>query len=209
MNDQFARSEASESSAEAPADAAMADAAGGKISKSGERTGFARWLLELVGMVALAFALSLVIRSFVVQPFVVPSGSLEPTINIGDRVLVNKFVYRFGDPQRGDIVVFPDPAGKMPALIKRIVAVGGDTVDIRGGKLVLNGVPKNEPYVNGKLTEPGTVPMPLTIPQGSVFLMGDNRTNSGDARFFGPQPASGIQGKAFCVYWPIGEIRGL
>jgi signal peptidase I len=209
MTDELPRREATEPPAEATAETLAAETAGMDASDTAERTGFVRWLLELAAMVGLAFLLSMVIRTYVVQPFVVPSGSLEPTINIGDRVLVNKFVYRFGAPQRGDIVVFPDPAGKMPALIKRIVAVGGDTVDIKEGRLVLNGTPQNEPYVNGKPTEPGTVPMPLTVPNDSVFLMGDNRTNSGDARFFGPQPAAGIQGRAFCVYWPISEIRGL
>jgi signal peptidase I len=174
-----------------------------------ESAGFLRWLVEVVVMVGLAFVLAFGIKTWIVQPFIVPSGSLEPTIQIGDRVLVNKFVYRFGTPQRGDIVVFPDPAGRLPALIKRVVAVGGDKVDIRDGRLWLNGVALNEPYVHGKPTEPGTVPMPITIPKGYVFLMGDNRPNSGDARFFGPQPASAVEGKAFCVYWPLSGIKGL
>jgi signal peptidase I len=174
-----------------------------------EDTGFARWLLELVAMVAAAFVLALVIKTFVVQPFVVPSGSLEPTIQIGDRVLVNKFIYRFRSPRRGEIVVFADPYHKLPALIKRVVAVGGDTVDIRDGKLWLNGVAQNEPYTHGKPTQPGTVPMPLQVPKGYVFLMGDNRTNSGDARYFGPQPVSVVEGQAFCVYWPLTGIRAL
>jgi signal peptidase I len=174
-----------------------------------EESGFGRWLLELVAMIALAFVLALAIKTWVVQPFVVPSGSLEPTINIGERVLVNKFIYRFRSPRRGEIVVFSDPYGKLPALIKRVVAVGGDTVDIRDNKLWINGKAQDEPYVHGKPTELGTVAMPLTVPQGSVFLMGDNRTNSGDARFFGPQPVSHVEGEAFCIYWPIPGIRPL
>ncbi len=174
-----------------------------------DQGGFGRWLFEVVGLVAMAFALSLVIRTFVVQPFVVPSPSLDPTIRVWDRVLVNKFVYRFSSPHRGDIVVFADPNHKLPALIKRVVAVGGDTVDISDGKLVLNGRAQDEPYVHGKPTELGTWRMPITIPSGYVFLMGDNRTNSGDARYFGPQPLSVIEGKAFAVYWPIAEIHGL
>jgi signal peptidase I len=174
-----------------------------------EEGGFGRGVLEVVTLVAVAFALSLVIRTFVVQPFMVPSPSLDPTIRVGDRVLVNKFVYRFTVPHRGDIVVFADPNHKLPALIKRVVAVGGDQVDFRDGHLVLNGREVDEPYVHGKPTWPGTVPVPLTVPRGDVFLMGDNRTNSGDARWFGPQPVSVIEGKAFAVYWPVAEIHGL
>jgi signal peptidase I len=172
-------------------------------------TGFGRWLLELVAMVTLAFVLALAIKTWVVQPFIVPSGSLEPTIMVGDRVLVNKFIYRFRQPGRGEIVVFSDPAGKLPALIKRVVAVGGDTVDIKDGKLWLNGHALDEPYIHGKPTIPGTVAMPVTIPKGYVFLMGDNRTNSGDARYFGPQPITHIEGEAFCTYWPISGIKRL
>lgn len=172
-------------------------------------TGFVRWMLELVAMVALAFGLALAIKTWIVQPFVVPSGSLEPTIQVGDRVLVNKFVYRFRTPQRGEIVVFSDPYGKLPALIKRVVAVGGDTIDIKDGHLWINGKEQIEPYVHGQPTMLGTVRMPLTIPSGDVFLMGDNRTNSADARWFGPQPLSRVEGEAFCVYWPITGMRPL
>jgi signal peptidase I len=160
-------------------------------------------------MVATAFVLALAIKTWVVQPFIVPSGSLEPTIQVGERILVNKFIYRFHSPNRGDIVVFADPYGKLPALVKRVVAVGGDEVDIHDGKLWINGKEQDEPYTHGKPTEPGTVPMPLKVPAGYVFLMGDNRTNSGDARFFGPQPITKVEGEAFCIYWPLGGIRGL
>lgn len=179
------------------------------MTESHEDQGFGRWLLEIVVMVALAFALAMVIKTWIVQPFLVPSPSLEPTIMTNDRVLVNKFIYRFTSPARGDIVVFPDPSNRLPALIKRIVAVGGDTVDIKDGKLWLNGKPQDEPYTHGKPTLKGTVPMPLTVPPGYVFLMGDNRTDSQDARYFGPQPATVIEGKAFLVYWPPSRVGGL
>lgn len=171
----------------------------------------AAWVLELVAMVGMAFALALAIKAWVVQPFIVPSPSLEPTIMTGDRVLVNKFVYRFHTPRRGDIVVFSNPNYDpvVKTLVKRVIAVGGDEIDIRGGKVWLNGKPLDEPYVHGKPTEPGTVKMPLKVPQGDVFLMGDNRTNSGDARYFGPQPVTRIEGEAFCIYWPLSGIRSL
>lgn len=172
-------------------------------------SGFVGFVTELVVMLVAAAILAFGIKTFIVQPFVVPSGSLEPTVMTNDRVLVNKFVYRFESPQRGDIVVFSDPYHKLPALLKRVVAVGGDTVDIKDGHLWLNGKELIEPYVHGKPTEPGTVPMPLKVPVGDVFLMGDNRPVSEDARFFGPQPISHIEGKAFAIYWPLAQIRGL
>lgn len=171
----------------------------------------AAWVLEMVAMIALAFGLALVIKTWVVQPYVVPSPSLEPTIKVGERVLVNKFVYRFGAPQRGDIVVFSNPNYDpvVKTLIKRVVAVGGDTIDIKDQKVWLNGKQLVEPYTHGQPTNLGSVKMPLTVPEGDVFLMGDNRTNSGDARWFGPQPVTRVQGKAFAVYWPFTSIRGL
>ncbi len=174
-------------------------------------TGIGRWMLELVAMVGLAFVLALAIKTWVVQPFIIPSGSMIPTLEINDRVLVNKFIYRFRTPERGDIVVFSNPQYDpvVKTLIKRVVAVGGDTVDIKDDKLWINGKPMNEPYVHGKPTQLGTVPMPVTIPEGYVFLMGDNRTNSGDARFFGPQPVSHVEGEAFCIYWPLSGIKAL
>lgn len=174
-----------------------------------EETGLLRWLFELVSMLVLAFALAFAIKTWVVQPFIIPSGSMIPTLGINDRVLVNKFIYRFRAPQRGEIVVFADPYGKLPALIKRVVAVGGDTVDIRDDTLWINGKAMDEPYVHGKPTTLGTLAMPIRVPQGYVFLMGDNRPNSGDARYFGPQPIKNIQGEAFAIYWPLSGIKGL
>ncbi|HEY3318637.1 MAG TPA: signal peptidase I [Coriobacteriia bacterium] len=173
--------------------------------------GFGRWLLELVAMIGLAFVLALAIKTWVVQPFIIPSGSMIPTLEINDRVLVNKFVYRFRAPERGDIVVFSNPKSDplVKTLIKRVVAVGGDTVDIKDGKLWINGAAMDEPYVHDQPTDPGSVAMPIKIPAGYVFLMGDNRTNSGDARFFGPQPVSHVEGEAFCIYWPLSGIKPL
>lgn len=165
-----------------------------------------RSIVEFLFLVGAAFLLSLVIKTFIVQPFVIPSPSLEPTIMTGDRILANMFIYRFTQPKYGDIVVFPDPGKRLPALIKRVIAVGGQTVDVRGGKVFVDGKPLDEPYVHGKRTDPGTVPLPITIPQGYVWLMGDNRPNSADARFFGPQPASAIEGEAFAIYWPPQHI---
>lgn len=170
---------------------------------------FLRWLGELVLMVLLAFALATGIRTFVVQPYVIPTGSMIPTIGIGERVLANKFIYRFSEPQVGDVVVFDDPTGSVPTLIKRVIAVGGQTLDIRDGAVYVDDVKLDEPYTHDKPTEPGDVLLPITIPEGEVWLMGDNRPNSHDARWFGSQPVSILQGKAFVRYWPLNRFAGL
>lgn len=171
--------------------------------------GTLRWLLETVLLLAAAFVLAQVVRTYVVQPFVIPTGSMEPTIAISDRVLVNKFLYRFQDPVPGDIVVFDDPTGETPALIKRVIAVPGQTVDIRDGQVLIDGTPIDEPYVHGKDTAPGGVALPYTVAEGEVWLMGDNRPNSKDSRWLGPQPFTALRGVAFATYWPMERIGGL
>lgn len=169
-----------------------------------------RWLLETAFLVLAAFVLAQGIKAFVVQPFVVPTGSMRPTIMENDRVLAEKITYRFvRKPQAGDVVVFDDPLGQHPQLIKRVIAVAGQTVDVKDGKVVVDGVPLNEPYTHGKTTTPGTVALPITIPEGSVWLMGDNRPNSGDSRFFGPRPVTTVRGKAFWTYWPPSRFGAL
>lgn len=170
---------------------------------------FARWLGELVLMVGLAFLLATGIRTFVIQPYVIPSGSMEPTIEISDRILANKYIYRFEDPKRGDIVVLDDPTGSVQTLIKRVIATEGQTVDLQDGKVVVDGVPLDEPYTHGKPSEPMEVQMPYTVPADSVWLMGDNRTNSADSRVFGAVPLSSVRGKAICRFWPPSRIGGL
>lgn len=170
---------------------------------------FLRWFGELVVLVGLAFVLAMGIKTFVVQPFIIPSGSMIPTLEINDRVLVNKFIYRFQKPARGDVVVFISPDSSSVDYIKRVIAVGGDTVDIRGNAVYVNGVAIPEPYVHGKPTTQGSVPMPVTVPSGYVWLMGDNRPDSHDARYFGVQPVSKLLGKAFAIYWPLSRIQSL
>lgn len=185
-----------------------------RANESGEAEppiSFARWLGELVLMVALAFLLATGIRTFIIQPYVIPSGSMEPTIEISDRVLANKFIYRFQDPKPGDIVVLDDPTMTVKTLIKRVIAVGGQTVDLQGGKVVVDGVALDEPYTHGKPSEPMSpdITFPLVVPKDSVWLMGDNRTNSSDSRVFGPVPLSDIRGKAICTFWPPDRLGGL
>ena len=180
---------------------------GAEKEKSGSQ--FGRWLVETAVMIALAFLLAQGIKTFVIQPFVIPTGSMEPTIMTGDRVLAEKITVRFRDPLQGEIVVFDDPTGRHPQLIKRVIAVGGQTVDIRDGSVLVDGVALQEPYVHGKVSDPGTVPLPVTLAPDEVWLMGDNRPNSGDSRFMGPIPESMVRGRAFAIYWPTSRIGSL
>jgi signal peptidase I len=172
-----------------------------------EKSGGAlRWLLETVAMVALAFLLAQGIKTYVLQPFVVPTGSMESTIMTGDRVLSEKISYYFAEPQPGEIVVFDDPQGRHPQLIKRVIAVEGQTVDIVDGVVLVDGEVLSEPYLDNVVTDVGTEPIPTTVAEGQVWLMGDNRPNSGDSRFIGAQPVGAINARAFATYWPLDRI---
>lgn len=193
-----------------PATAAAAPAdTKSKNDKPAETISFARWLGELVAMVALALVLAAGIRTYVVQPYVIPSGSMVPTIELQDRVIANKFVYRFSEPKRGDIVVLDDPTGQVDTLIKRVIALGGETVDLVDGKVVIDGVVLNEPYTHGLPSEPMSQPMPYKVPEGYVWVMGDNRTSSADSRVFGAVPLSQIRGRAIFRFWPPERIGPL
>lgn len=173
-----------------------------------DEVSFLRWLGELVVLVGVAFLMAAAIKTWVVQPFYVPSGSMETTIEINDRVLVNKFIYRFRPVQPGDIVVFDNPQ-KGPELIKRVIAVEGQTVDIRGGIVYVDGVAREEPYIQPQNRDAYTLPRPLRLPKGTFWAMGDNRANSGDSRVFGPQSLDAIDGKAFFTYWPVDRVATL
>jgi signal peptidase I len=179
--------------------------------KEGE-TSLGRWLLETALLVLLAFAIAFGVRTFIVEPFIVPTGSMIPTIQIGNRVLAEKITYRFIRPPRyGDIVVFPDPKGEHPHLIKRVIAVEGQTVDLRNGKVFVNGQELVEPYVHGLPSVPlsDEYKFPLTVPPGDLWVMGDNRTNSGDSRVFGPIKVTAAQGHGVWTYWPLSAFGKL
>ncbi|MDZ4654579.1 MAG: signal peptidase I [Coriobacteriia bacterium] len=178
-------------------------------SDSERSPSFGRWAGELLLMVGLAFVFAMGIRTYVVMPYTIPTGSMIPTIEIGDRVLANKFIYRFQDPTSGDIVVFDDPTGTADNLIKRVIAVGGQEVDVHDGRVYVDSVPVEEPYTHGAITEIGDVLLPLVIPEDHIWVMGDNRTNSTDSRFFGPQPMANVYGKAFLRVWPLSRIAPL
>ena len=189
-------------------------------------------LLELVLIVAVALGLALGIQAFLVKPYRIPSESMVPTLEIGQRVLVNRIGRRFSDPSVGDVVVFHPPAGAeqdntcgsgpppegqvcdAPTaekadvnFIKRVVAGPGDKISIRDGHVILNGKRQKESY-----TEPCTgsdscdYPRTVTVPADHYFMMGDNRGASDDSRFWGPVPRDWIIGGAFATYWPPKRI---
>jgi signal peptidase I len=165
-------------------------------------------VIEVIVIVAAAFVLALLVQQFIVKPFAIPSPSMEPTLVEGDRVLVNRLVYHFHPPRRGDVIVFHPPGrpGSDP-FIKRVIAVAGDTVSVQDGVLYLNGVAQDEPYIKEYPIE-GDYPE-TAIRTGYVWAMGDNRNNSGDSRVFGPVTLDAIMGEAFAVYWPLGRAGGL
>jgi signal peptidase I len=163
-------------------------------------------IAEYLVILAVAFVLIFgLVRPFVIEPFWIPSESMLPTLQVGDRVFVNKFIYRFSEPKRGDIVVFGSLEGEDEDLIKRIVAVPGDRVRVVNGVPRVNGERQEEPYVKPQFPD-GSVYGPTRVPKGEVFVMGDNRGNSLDSRFFGPVPIEDIQGEAFFRFWPPSRI---
>lgn len=177
-----------------------------RVTKGGRRT--LRWIIEVVVIVAAAFILALLVQHFIVKPFAIPSPSMEPTLVQGDRVLVNRLVYRFRSPERGDVIVFHPPGrSESDPFIKRVVAVEGDTVAVHDGRLYVNGVAQDEPFIKEHPIV-GDYPE-VTISSGCVWVMGDNRNNSGDSRVFGPVEEEAIMGKAFAIYWPLGHFGGL
>ena len=166
-------------------------------------------MLEFLVILLISFVLVFgFVRPYVVEAFRIPSESMVPTLEIGDRLFVNKFIYRFTDPERGDIVVFKSVEGGEEDLIKRVVAVPGDMVEVRDGELYVNGQPQEGSYVNREFPDRSYYG-PNTVPEGHVFVMGDNRANSRDSRFFGPVPYENIEGEAFLLFWPPDRIGSL
>jgi len=161
---------------------------------------------EILETVALALVVALVVRTFGVQIYRVDGESMLPTLAHGDRLLVNKLVYRIRGPVPGEVVVIRDPADPRRHLVKRVVAVGGEEVEVRGDEVRLNGLLLDEPYVNPE--SPGTYNAgPLTVPEGYVWVMGDNRGASLDSRLLGPIPVSRVEGRAVVLVWPPSRFR--
>ncbi|SHN59744.1 signal peptidase I [Desulfitobacterium chlororespirans] len=171
------------------------------IKPTGKST--VRNILEWVVVIVIAFALSWLIRTFVIEPRYVPSGSMLPTIQLQDRLIVDKFFFKyFGELHPGDIIVFhpPSEAHASDDFIKRLIALPGDTVGIRNHQTYINGQAIDEPY----LAEPQIKTMePVVVPEGYVFVMGDNRNDSKDSREWGFLPMDSITGRTLFRYWPL------
>ena len=170
-------------------------------------------LRENIESMVWAVALALLIRTFIIAPFKIPSGSMRPTLIEGDRILVSKYLYRFREPHRGDIVVFRFPENPKRPFIKRLVAVGGDRVEIRDGELWVNGqrlgseiTPVTQYYNQADYGKAGAA---VQVPPGMYYVLGDNSGSSHDSRFWGFVPKRLLIGKALCIFLPITRIRKL
>ena len=194
-------------------------------------------LFELVFTIVIALGVALVVQAVAVKPYRIPSESMEPTLDVGQRVLVNRISHRLGaDPQVGDVVVFKPPANAdagvcgdgnsgdgtprpcakprpgvdSQTFIKRVVAVGGDTIAIRHGHAIRNGRATAEPFAASCGGGNGcNFPEAIRVPKGYVFLMGDNRGASDDSRYWGPVPVERVIGKAVATYWPPSRVGGV
>ncbi|MGI8541361.1 MAG: signal peptidase I [Rubrobacteraceae bacterium] len=168
--------------------------------------GHVEFLLMLAVSLALVFGF---VRPVVAAPVFIDSGSMIPTLQISERLLINKLADDFSEPERGDIVLFEDPAGGEAPLIKRTVGLPGETVEFRGGDLFINGSPVEEPYINDPAPDTAFAPAtnfgPVEVPEGRYFVMGDNRGGSLDSRSFGPIPEESLIGEALFSFWPPGR----
>ena len=179
-----------------------------------------RSALEWLAVVVVAVVVALLISATSIQAFFIPSKSMESTLHVGDRVLVNKWSYRLHEVHRGDVVVFTKPkdeaASNINDLIKRVIGLPGETVTIQNDHVYINGQQLNEPYLDAgavSIAVPGkwacTPQAPCKIPKGQLWVMGDNRTDSEDSRYFGPIPQSSVVGRAFFRIWPLNRIGSL
>jgi signal peptidase I len=193
----------------------------------------ARLFTELPLLVLTAFVLAMVVKGFLVQAFFIPSRSMEPTLDVGDRVVVNRMAYRIGDPRHGQVVVFLRPTDEQPQraqgplswvrramaqglggtppgnedLIKRVVGIPGDVIEGRDGKLWRNGRPVVEPYLPRSTFTSDFGP--VRIKPDHYWMMGDNRDDSADSRYFGQVPRSALVGRAIVKVWPISHVGDL
>ncbi len=195
------------------------------MAKEGKRSRVKGILYETLLMLAVAFAVAIFIQSFIIKAFMIPSSSMVPTLQIGDRIMVEKVTFYFRSPRRGDIIVFRYPPSDPQAMntknklywpfeqmgetlklthrgtnvfVKRVVATGGETIELRKGILYINGRPKSEDGVIRDASDFG----PVRVPEGMFFCMGDNRPNSRDSRVWGMVPKRSVIGRVFLIWWP-------
>ncbi len=186
-------------------------------------------------LILVAIVIAIVVKTFVVQAFYIPSASMEPTLDVGDRVFVNKFVYNFSDIGRGDVIVFENPnSAELPNrglvggvlhwlgegigfaqpenedFIKRVIGLPGETIEIRDNVVHIDGRVLDEPYLTEEAKRSNGDLPPTRIPEGSLFVMGDNRGNSADSRYgLGFVPLDKVIGRAFIIIWPPSHVGGL
>jgi signal peptidase I len=182
--------------------------------------------LEYVAIIAVAVLVALAAQSWLIKPYRIPSESMLDTLRPGDRVLVNRVVYHLRDPGRGDVIVFRYPEDPDVVFIKRVVGVPGDTLEVKAGRLYVNGRKVREPYVHrtgGRLDpttpqaaiagstmhDPWSLTKPYRVPSDHYFVMGDNRTDSDDSRDWGTVARSAIVGEGLATYWPLSRLRAL
>lgn len=169
-------------------------------TRSHEESGVGPLGFLLVALLAVFFTFGFV-RPFVAEPFGITTDSMDPTLRAGDSVLATKFAYRLAEPRRGDVVLFEAPGDDAPT-IKRVVGIPGDTVAVRDGVLFVNGEKTREDYVDYNLTDSSFFG-PTNVPEGRVFVMGDNRSNSLDSRSYGPVPEKDLLGEVSLRVWPL------
>ena len=191
----------------------------GERSKSGGYRAVIEWAVILMAVLLC----TVVLRTYVVQSFYIPSPSMVPTLQVGDRIIVNKLSYDLHSIHRGDIVVFARPPLEDQAyadLVKRVIGLPGETISSEDGHIYIDGHRLSEPWLppgpdsyTGALPDDAyqqfNMPGPVKIPAGQYYVMGDNRTDSEDSRFFGPIPKSLIVGRAVAVVWPLSHAKGL
>lgn len=170
-----------------------------------------RTVIEWVAVIAAVVVAAVVLRSFVVQLYYIPSASMEPTLQIGDKVLVDKLSYDLHGVHRGDVVVFDKPPGDhdpgVSVLIKRVVGLPGETISARNGQVYIDGAVLAQPWLPKGITTPAFGPD--YVPAGCYFMLGDNRGDSADSRVIGCIPRRLIIGRAVAVVWPPSQIRSL
>lgn len=174
-----------------------------------------REVVEWVVIIAAAVGFAILLRTYVVEPYEIPSESMINTIQVGDRILGEKISYLTRDPEAGEVVTFRDPEDASTTLIKRIIATPGQTIDLQDGVVYVDGVALDEPYTLGKETDPierhastlsDSISYPYTLGDDEYWVMGDNRTNSLDSRYFGPITRDMITSRAWVTFWPLNDV---
>lgn len=179
--------------------------------ESRQRGGALGVILDWAPYIVVPIIVGLLLHAFVVEAFIVPTGSMLETIQLNDCVWSEKVSYRFRSPEQGEIVLLQSPTDETVTLLKRVIATEGQTIDFVDGVVYVDGVALDEPYTGGKPTYPsdttytgaGQITYPYVVPEGHVWLMGDNRTNSRDSRYYGAIPVSSVYARAFFTYWPL------